>query len=212
MHAPDRFPMHVDQVDPGADYVLEPGAGIFERLGDDFEDRSRLRRGVADRDRLAARSRRRAADRDDAACAHRPRKADDRLVRAARRYQTALAHRLVQAALLHRSCGLASGPAASSIARPTRNSVSSSNALPMSWSPSGVPSEDSPAGTLMPGRPAIFTVTVKMSLRYISSGSPDFSPSAKAGPGVVGVRIASTVSNAVSKSHLIKVRTFCALR
>ena len=58
----------------------------------------------------------------------------------------------------------------------------------------------------------MFTVTVKMSFRYISTGSPDFSPSAKAGPGVVGVRIASTCSNAWSKSRLIRVRTFCALR
>ena len=82
----------------------------------------------------------------------------------------------------------------------------------MSWSPSGVPSDDSPAGTLRPGSPAMFTVTVKISFRYISTGSPDFSPIAKAGPGVVGVRIASTSSNAVSKSRLIRLRTFCAFR
>ena len=64
----------------------------------------------------------------------------------------------------------------------------------------------------MPGSPAMFTVTVKMSFRYISTGSPDFSPSAKAGAGVVGVRITSTFSKASSKSRLISVRTFCAFR
>ena len=39
----------------------------------------------------------------------------------------------------------------------------------------------------------MFTVTVKMSLRYISTGSPEpFSPMPKAADGVAGVRIAST--------------------
>ena len=33
------------------------------------------------------------------------------------------------------------------------------------------PRADSPAGTEMPGRPAMFTVTVNTSLRYISTGS-----------------------------------------
>ena len=46
--------------------------------------------------------------------------------------QDALRRMLVHAALLHQSCGLASGPAASSMTRPTRNSVSSSNGLPIS--------------------------------------------------------------------------------
>ena len=74
-----------------------------------------------------------------------------------------------------------------------------------------MPSEDSPAGTEMPGSPAMFTVTVKMSLRYICTGSPLTSPMPKAGPGVVGVSSTSTFSKASSKSRLMRVRTFCAL-
>lgn len=58
----------------------------------------------------------------------------------------------------------------------------------------------------------MFTVTVKMSSRYMASGSPVFSPSANAGDGVVGVKTTSTVLKASSKSRLINVRTFCALR
>ena len=37
----------------------------------------------------------------------------------------------------------------------------------------------------MPGKPAMFTVTVKISSKYIASGSPVFSPKANAGFGVV---------------------------
>ena len=51
-------------------------------------------------------------------------------------------------------------PAASSITWPNANSVSSSNGRPMSWSPSGNPSAESPPGTEIPGSPARFTVTV----------------------------------------------------
>jgi hypothetical protein len=50
-----------------------------------------------------------------------------------------------------------------------------------------------------------------MSLRYISSGSPLFSPSVKAGEGVAGVSMMSTSRKASSKSRRISVRTFCAL-
>src|SRR5262245_30800344 len=108
----------------------------------------------------------------------------------------------------HQASGAGVMPAASSITWPARNTVSSSNDRPMICSPSGRPSFEKPAGTEIPGRPAMLTVTVKMSLRYISIGSPPFSPSPKAGVGVAGVRIASTVSNASSKSRLISVRTF----
>ena len=59
----------------------------------------------------------------------------------------------------------------------------------------------SPAGTARPGNPAMFTVTVKMSSRYIASGSPDFSPNPKAGDGVVGVSTKSTLLHASSKSR-----------
>ena len=44
----------------------------------------------------------------------------------------------------------------------------------------------------MPGSPAMFTVTVNTSLRYISTGSaPPFSPMPNAADGVAGVSIAS---------------------
>src|SRR6478672_2038708 len=213
MHLADRLPMgDVDKKHASADHILEARASILEPFLDDLEADAGLRRGVADRDRLAARACGGAADGDDVADPHRAREADDRLVGAPRRHQKSLGRYIAHAALLHQSLGLARGPAASSITRAARNSVSSSNGLPINWRPSGVPSDDSPAGTLIPGSPAMFTVTVKMSFIYISTGSPDFSPSAKAGPGVVGVRIASTVAKAWSKSRLIKVRTFCALR
>ena len=59
----------------------------------------------------------------------------------------------------------------------------------MSWRPSGRPWPSSPAGTAMPGRPAMFTVTVKTSLRYMATGSAAkaSSPIAKAADGVAGV-------------------------
>ena len=56
----------------------------------------------------------------------------------------------------------------------------------------------------------MLTVTVKTSLRYISTGSAEpFSPMPNAAEGVAGVRIASTPSaNTVSKSRLIKRADF----
>src|SRR5262245_12675267 len=92
----------------------------------------------------------------------------------------------------HQRSGTGNRPAASSMAWPARNSVASSNGLPISCKPNGVPSEERPAGTEMPGTPAMLAVTVKMSLRYIWIGSPLTSPMPKAGPGVVGVRTTST--------------------
>ena len=63
-------------------------------------------------------------------------------------------------------------------------------AAPISWSANGRPVEDRPAGTAMPGRPAMLTVTVKTSFRYISIGSDEpFSPMPKAADGVAGVRM-----------------------
>ena len=57
------------------------------------------------------------------------------------------------------------------------------------------PRAESPAGATSPGSPAMLTVTVKTSLRYISTGSAEpFSPMPKAADGVAGVRIASTPS------------------
>src|SRR6476620_1648672 len=104
-------------------------------------------------------------------------------------------------------------PAACSITSPSENSVSSSNGRPISCRPSGRPCASLPAGTAMPGSPAMFTVTVKMSLRYISTGSAPFSPMPNAADGVAGVRMALTpLAKQSSKSFLIKVRTFCARR
>ena len=51
----------------------------------------------------------------------------------------------------------------------------------------------------MPGRPARLQVIVKMSDRYIDSGSSIFSPIRNATVGLVGVRIRSTCSKAVLK-------------
>ena len=69
-----------------------------------------------------------------------------------------------------------------------------------------------PQGTDSPQIPAKFAVTVKMSPRYIWSGSPVFSPIRYAAVGATGVRIASQNLNTSSKSFRISVRTFCARR
>ena len=68
-----------------------------------------------------------------------------------------------------------------------------------------------PPGTEIPGRPAIFTGTVYISSRYISSGFEVFSPNLNAGFGAVGIIITSHFSNAFLKSSIIKVLTCCAL-
>jgi hypothetical protein len=97
---------------------------------------------------------------------------------------------------------------------PSENKVSSPNGRPISCSAIGSPWPSTPAGTAMPGSPAMFTVTVKMSLRYISIGSaPPFSPMPNAADGVAGVSSASTpLAKQSSKSFLISVRTFCACK
>src|SRR3989338_8121462 len=64
-------------------------------------------------------------------------------------------------------CGMALNCAASSMVRQTLKTVCSSHALPMTCNPSGRPSDVSPAGTAMPGRPARLTETVNTSFRYI---------------------------------------------
>src|SRR3954451_15062640 len=58
--------------------------------------------------------------------------------------------------------------------------VTSSKARPISCRPSGRPSLSAPAGTEMPGRPAIEAGMVNMSLRYMVTGSSIFSPAANA--------------------------------
>jgi len=66
--------------------------------------------------------------------------------------------------------------------------------------PIGNPPLELPHGTEIPGIPANEAVTVKMSARYMESGSSDFSPNLNAGVGVVGVMMASTSLNAFIKS------------
>ena len=61
-----------------------------------------------------------------------------------------------------------------------------------------------PHGMEMPGIPARFAEIVKMSERYIVSGSLIFSPILNAAVGEVGVIIASNFLNASSKSFFIK--------
>ncbi len=51
---------------------------------------------------------------------------------------------------------------------------------------------------------------VARSLRYIASGSSTLSPIGNAVVGVVGETSTSAVANALSKSRLMSVRTFCA--
>src|SRR5271155_541384 len=114
--------------------------------------------------------------------------------------------------LAHHGSGSVVRPADCSIVSPSANRVSSSNGRPMSCRPSGRPSLERPAGATSPGKPAMLTVTVKTSLRYISTGFSDpFSPIPNAADGVAGVRIASTPSAKTrSKSRLMRVRIFCA--
>src|SRR5690606_34148734 len=94
----------------------------------------------------------------------------------------------------HHFAGARSSAALFSITRPAANRVSSSNGRPISCSPSGSPEASLPAGTAMPGSPAMLTVTVNTSLRYIFTGSTlrSCSPMPNAADGVAGVRIAST--------------------
>ena len=56
----------------------------------------------------------------------------------------------------------------------------------------GRPSGVKPQGTLIAGEPARLALTVKMSPRYMCSGSETRSPSGNAGVGVVGIATTST--------------------
>ncbi len=68
--------------------------------------------------------------------------------------------------------------------------------LPVSCSPTGSPASSKPQGIESAGRPASGALTVKMSPRYICTGSSLLAPSSKAVLGVVGPRITSQRSNA----------------
>ena len=69
-----------------------------------------------------------------------------------------------------------------------------------------------PHGTDIAGSPARFADIVKISDRYILSGSPVFSPILNAAVGDVGVNMQSQDLNALSKSSFIFVLTFWAFR
>jgi hypothetical protein len=69
-----------------------------------------------------------------------------------------------------------------------------------------------PHGIDIAGRPVRLAATVKMSLRYICTGSSALSPSGNAGVGVVGPAMTSHVASARRKSSAMRRRTCCALR
>ena len=64
-----------------------------------------------------------------------------------------------------------------------------------------------PTGTVRPGSHARDPFTVKISERYILSGSSVFSPIFHATDGAVGVTMTSTFSKAFAKSSRINSRT-----
>ena len=70
----------------------------------------------------------------------------------------------------------------------------------MSCMPTGSPFAALPHGTLIAGRPAIFTVTVQISFAYIESGSDSFSPSLNAVSVPVGVSKRSHEENVSENS------------
>ena len=69
-----------------------------------------------------------------------------------------------------------------------------------------------PQGRLSPQMPERLAEMVKISIRYICSGSSVFSPILQAAMGEVGVTRASTFSKALRKSLRMSVRTFWARR
>src|SRR5215204_249303 len=72
-----------------------------------------------------------------------------------------------------------------SVAWAARRSIGSVKWSPMSWTPTGSPSER-PPGTLMAGMPARLAGTAHMSLAYMARGSSTFSPILNATEGAVG--------------------------
>ena len=92
------------------------------------------------------------------------------------------------------------------------NTVVSCRAGPSNCNPTGnffpLSPVVNPQGVLMPQMPAKFAAMVKISARYIWSGSFDISPILNAGVGAVGETMASTLVKASVKSFLINVLTF----
>ena len=82
-----------------------------------------------------------------------------------------------------------------------RSIVASSKGRAMTCRPTGSslpPTLTKPAGTDMPGRPAMFTGSVNTSFRYIAIGSSTFSPIRNAVVGEVGETRTSKSANACS--------------
>src|SRR5262249_41512078 len=93
--------------------------------------------------------------------------------------------------------GAGSNPSARSSACPTRNSVFSENCGPISWRPTGRPSER-PHGIEIPGMPAMLDGIVSTSARYMANGFSVFSPRRNATVGDVGLTSTSKRSNSAS--------------
>ena len=99
---------------------------------------------------------------------------------------------------------------ACSYAYAIRRIVASPNSGPNTCNPTGMFPEN-PAGTEIPGRPAMFAGTVHTSLRYIDNGSSTREPMGNATVGDVGVSNASNLLNASRKlaeyksTHLLRL-------
>src|SRR4030095_4647207 len=99
-----------------------------------------------------------------------------------------------------------------SIARAARSSVGSASSGPRSCTALGSRLWVRPTGTVSPGMPARLAPIVKMSLRYIASGSSVFSPILKGSVGEAGNSMKSARAKASWNSRRIRVRAFCAVR
>src|ERR671912_1046698 len=96
-----------------------------------------------------------------------------------------------------------------SVALAARSSIGSVKWSPISWTPTGSPSER-PPGTLMAGMAARFAGTAQVSLADMARGSSTFSPISNATEGAVGESSTSKRAKAARKSSIILVRTFWA--
>src|SRR5712671_4387146 len=133
---------------------------------------------------------------------------------------------LGQHAALQRDCGEENSELHSGVSAGTRRCQSvacwyreatpsnraSEKWLPVSCRPTGSPFASKPQGIDSAGSPASGAGMVKMSFRYICTGSSDLAPMANAVVGAVGPRMTSQRPNAAAKSRAISLRTFCACR
>ena len=75
-----------------------------------------------------------------------------------------------------------------------------------------MPLPSKPQGIDIAGAPVRLAATVKMSFKYISTGSSVFAPIGNAAVGAVGPTITSQDRYARRKSSAIRRRTCCAFR